>query len=98
MKEVRKMKKNEANHITVFNNHEIRRTFHRHEWYFVILDVIAVLSESSQPTGYLKDMRRRDPELSKGWGQIATPLPIQTEGGKVITKKNYLSELKHDLP
>ncbi len=27
-------------------------------------------------------MRRRDPELSKGWGQIATPLPIQTKGGK----------------
>lgn len=27
-------------------------------------------------------MRRRDPELSKGWGQIATPLSIQTEGGK----------------
>ena len=27
-------------------------------------------------------MRRRDPELSKGWGQIATPLAIETGGGK----------------
>jgi DNA-damage-inducible protein D len=26
-------------------------------------------------------MRRRDDELSKGWGQIATPLSIQTGGG-----------------
>ena len=26
-------------------------------------------------------MRRRDPELSKGWGQIATPLSVQTLGG-----------------
>jgi hypothetical protein len=26
-------------------------------------------------------MRRRDPELSKGWGQIATPLSIPTAGG-----------------
>jgi len=26
-------------------------------------------------------MRRRYDELSKGWGQIATLLPIQTEGG-----------------
>jgi len=26
-------------------------------------------------------MRRRDPELEKGWGQIATPLPIETTGG-----------------
>jgi len=31
--------------------------------------------------GYIKDMRRRDPELSKGWGQIATPLSIETRGG-----------------
>ncbi len=29
----------------------------------------------------LKDMRRRDNELSKGWVQIATPLSVQTEGG-----------------
>jgi len=26
-------------------------------------------------------MRRRDKELSKGWGQIAAPLWIQTGGG-----------------
>jgi len=26
-------------------------------------------------------MRRRDKELSKGWGQIATPLLIETPGG-----------------
>jgi len=26
-------------------------------------------------------MRRRDPEIAKGWGQIATPLLIQTAGG-----------------
>lgn len=70
------------NDLTIFEGHEIRRIFHNEEWWFVISDVIAILSESSQPSGYLKDMRRRDPELNKGWGQIATPLSIQTEGGK----------------
>jgi hypothetical protein len=34
-----------------------------------------------QPKGYIKDMRRRDAELAKGWGQIATPLSLQTAGG-----------------
>jgi hypothetical protein len=29
-----------------------------------------------------KDMRKRDEELSKGWGQIATPLWVQTAGGQ----------------
>ena len=27
-------------------------------------------------------MRKRDAELSKGWGQIVTPLPVDTAGGK----------------
>ena len=27
-------------------------------------------------------MRVRDPSLSEGWGQIVTPLSIETSGGK----------------
>jgi hypothetical protein len=42
---------------------------------------VAILSESKDPVGYIKDMRRRDKELYKGWGQIATPLTIETKGG-----------------
>jgi len=67
--------------ISLFRGKKIRKTFHNNEWWFVITDVIQALTDSVQPDGYVKDMRRRDPELSKGWGQIATPLSIQTEGG-----------------
>jgi DNA-damage-inducible protein D len=67
--------------IAVFRNKEIRKTIHRNEWWFVIKDVVAALTDSAQPDGYIKDMRRRDAELSKGWGQIATPLSVQTAGG-----------------
>ena len=55
---------------------------YQNEWWFAIVDVIAALTDSVQPQGYIKDMRRRDPELNKGWGQIATPLLVETEGGK----------------
>ncbi len=67
--------------IAVFRNREIRKTIHNNEWWFVIRDVVATLTDSAQPEGYIKDMRRRDAELSKGWGQIATPLSVQTAGG-----------------
>ena len=60
---------------------KIRKTIHNNEWWFVIEDVVEVLTDSIQPAGYIKDMRRRDTELSKGWGQIATPLSVQTAGG-----------------
>jgi DNA-damage-inducible protein D len=59
--------------IAVFKGRKVRKTIHNNEWWFVIEDVIQALTDSTQPSGYVKDMRRRDPELSKGWGQIATP-------------------------
>ncbi|MBI5606510.1 MAG: Bro-N domain-containing protein [Deltaproteobacteria bacterium] len=67
--------------IAVFRGKEIRKTIYKNEWWFVIADVVVALTDSIDPSGYIKDMRRRDNELSKGWGQIATPLSIQTEGG-----------------
>jgi len=68
--------------LAVFNGKNIRRTLHHDEWWFSVADVVAVLTDSVNPQAYLKDMRRRDEELSKGWGQIATPLSIETVGGK----------------
>lgn len=67
--------------IVVFQEKSIRRTWHNNEWWFAIVDVVAVLTDSVQPEGYVKDLRRRDKELAKGWGQIATPLRVETEGG-----------------
>ena len=67
--------------IAVFRGKGIRKTIHNNEWWFVIVDVVSALTDSINPNGYIKDMRRRDKELSKGWGQIATPLSVQTEGG-----------------
>ena len=71
----------ELSKISIFKGKKIRKTLHENEWFFVIQDIVEALTDSVDPAGYIKDMRRRDEELSKGWGQIATPLPIQTEGG-----------------
>lgn len=68
--------------IAIFRGKDIRKIIFKNEWWFAISDVVSALTDSIQPEGYIKDMRRRDPELSKGWGQIATPLLIQTAGGK----------------
>ncbi len=68
--------------IAIFKKKEIRKIIHENEWWFVIEDVVLALTNSIQPKGYIKDMRRRDPDLTKGWGQIATPLEFETTGGK----------------
>jgi prophage antirepressor-like protein len=68
--------------IVLFKEREIRRTWHNDQWWFVIIDVVQALTDTIDPSGYIKDMRRRDKLLSEGWGQIATPLLMQTRGGK----------------
>ena len=70
------------NQLTPFEGEKIRKTWYNEEWYFVIEDIIFSLTASSNPKGYIRDMRRRDPILSQGWGQIAHTLAVQTTGGK----------------
>jgi len=67
--------------IAIFRKREIRKTIYRNEWWFVVKDVVAALSDSPNVQDYIKKMRKRDNELSKGWGQIVTPLSVRTAGG-----------------
>lgn len=69
-------------HIAVFKGKEIRKTIHNNEWWFSVSDMVEVLTDSTNTTDYIKKMRYRDSELSKGWGQIVTPLLMETQGGK----------------
>ncbi|OKY76922.1 MAG: phage antirepressor protein [Desulfobulbaceae bacterium DB1] len=71
--------------LIVFKGKEIRRTIHNNEWWFSVADVVAALTDSTNVSDYIKKMRRRDNELSKGWGQIVTPLWLESEGGKQKT-------------
>jgi prophage antirepressor-like protein len=75
-------KKEQNSKIAIFQSKEVRKVFFDGEWFFSIEDIIMVLTDSVDPKGYIKDLRRRDEEVSKGWGQIATPLPIITAGGR----------------
>lgn len=68
--------------VVLFKEKSIRRIWHNNEWWFAALDIIAALTNSPKPDGYLKDLRRRDPELSKNWKKMVALLDIETEGGR----------------
>ena len=74
----------QQNAIKIFEQKQVRSVWDdtTEERYFSIVDVVAILTDSVNPTDYIKKMRQRDPELAKGWGQIVTPLAVQTAGGK----------------
>lgn len=48
-----------AKHIAVFQESTIRRTWHNNEWWFSVVDVIAVLSESNNSNRYWSDLKRK---------------------------------------
>ena len=70
--------------IKLFESKQIRSVWNESDqkWYFVVADVIQVLTDTPNPSDYIKKMRKRDVELSKGWGQFVTPLSVDTIGGK----------------
>ena len=70
--------------IKLFEEKKVRTVWddEQEKWYFCVVDVVEVLTDSVNPTDYIKKMKKRDPELAKGWGQIVTPLSVQTAGGK----------------
>ncbi len=78
--------KNPETRIALFQRKEVRRVIHNNEWWFVIADVVAALTDSPDPGDYLKKLRKRDPTLAeafKGGGQLVPPLGLEfaTTGG-----------------
>lgn len=71
----------EQNKIVVFQEKQIRRVWHNDEWWFVVEDIVLTLTDSKDVKQYIRRMRSRDKELSKGWVQIVLPLPVETAGG-----------------
>jgi len=47
------------NKLVVFKGKEIRRTLHNNAWWFSVIDVVGVLSESSNPRRYWSDLKRK---------------------------------------
>jgi len=68
--------------IALFQGKQIRKIFHREEWWFVVEDVVEVLTDSTNVKDYINKMRLRDAELSKGYGQFVHTLDVLTKGGK----------------
>jgi DNA-damage-inducible protein D len=70
--------------LVVFQNKEIRRIWFNDEWYFSVVDVVGVLTDSPTPRQYwgkIKDREFNELELSPIWVQ----LKLQSSDGKLYS-------------
>ena len=80
------MSKPDANpdaRLALFQEREIRRTWHNEEWWVSVADVVEALTDSTDAKQYIKKMRSRDPMLDANWGTTCTPLHLMAPDGKL---------------
>lgn len=70
--------------LAVFENKQVRRHFDEKEevWYFSLVDIVAALTDSANPTDYLKKLRKRDAELGSYIGTNCPQVEMITNGKK----------------
>ncbi len=70
--------------LAIFEGREIRRKWDEKKeiWYFSVVDIIFALTESTNPTDYLKKLRKRDFELASYIGTNCPQVQMAAEGGK----------------
>ena len=56
--------------IILFQEKKVRREWHDEEWYFSVIDVIEVLTDSATPRKYWNTLKTREPQLSSICGQL----------------------------
>ena len=69
--------------LALFEEKEIRKTWHDEKWYFSIVDIIFVLTDSVDAKQYVKKLKSRDTELQNNWGIICTLLEMPTIDGNI---------------
>ena len=75
----------ERDKMQLFDNKEIRTVWdeEKEEWYFSVVDVVAILTDSVNPTDYLKKMRKRDAQLGTYLGTDCPQIAMRTATGKL---------------
>ncbi|MBU0698396.1 MAG: phage antirepressor protein [Proteobacteria bacterium] len=76
------MDTNKHNKLIVFQSKKLRRAWFKDEWHYSLVDIVKALTESINPTDYLKKLRKRDVELGLYIGTNCPHVEMLTETEK----------------
>ena len=72
----------EKQDIIPFESEPIRKLWHNEEWYFSVIDIIQMLTDSPIPRNYWSDLKRRDTQLHANFVQLKM---VATDGKNRVT-------------
>ncbi len=83
--------------LVLFESKQVRRYYDSENevWYFSVVDIVQALTDSINPTDYLKKLRKRDNELGLFLGTNCPQIEMLTHGGK--KRKTLGGNVEHIL-
>ncbi len=70
------------NKIVLFQEKQVRKIWHKEEWYFSVVDVIEVLTDSTQPSRYWSDLKKRSEKETRQSFDFCERLKLQRPDGR----------------
>ena len=90
------------NKLAIFEDKKIRKVWYNDEWWFSIIDVVWALTDSVNPTDYLKKIRKRDEELKNYIGTNCPQVEMLTNTGKkrktLVWNTEHIFRLIQSIP
>jgi len=73
---------NKKNKLVVFQDKKIRRIWHNEEWYFSVIDVIKILTDSNNPRNYWSMLKKRELDAGIKLSTNCVQLKLPSSDGK----------------
>lgn len=73
----------DKNKLVVFQDKKIRRIWHNEEWYFSVIDVVQVLTDSNNPRNYWSMLKKRELDLGIELSTNCVQLKLEAPDGKL---------------
>ena len=73
----------EKNKLVVFQDKKIRRIWHNGEWYFSVIDIVQVLTDSNNPRNYWSMLKKREQDVGIELSTNCVQLKLEAPDGKL---------------
>ncbi len=71
------------NALIVFQGKDVRRTWHNEEWFFSVIDVVQVLTDSNNPRNYWSMLKKREEDIGIELSTNCVQLKLESSDGKM---------------